>query len=150
MLSDLRIIFCVCMVIGNICPCEICSGMLQSVVTCQGSDCLIFPEKFKRTLLSVALPYLILSSSVSVLMVLNPILDVPVASLASLMLQCQQISPKTLPDITRSTTVLLRTDTERVFGLKKQSEDQSFVQSFHPQTCPWGIVAVRSRSVADP
>ena len=87
--------------------------------------------------------YLIRSSSVSVLIVPKPILDILVASLPSLTLPRQQISPKTLSDLTGSATDLLWTDTERVCGLKKHSENQSFVQSFHLQTCPW-------QSIADP
>ena len=82
-----------------------------SVVTCQGSDKIPrpllknqfdFSGKCLQTFVSVALPYLIHSSSVSVLIVLKPILDVLVAFLSFLMLPCQQISPKTLPDLTGS------------------------------------------------
>ena len=155
MLSDLRIIFCVRTVIRNVRVRSV-AAYCGSVVTCQGSDKIPTPlqknptVKSLRTLVSVALLYLIRSSSVSVLIVRKPIQDVLVASLSSLMLPCQQISPKTFPELTRSAMDLLRTDTERVCGLKKQSKDQSFVQSFHPQTCPWITVLVRRSSVADP
>ena len=91
MLSDLRIIFCVRTVIRNIRNVRVrsvavCCG---SVVICQGSDKIPRPlQKIKlfdffiqslRTLVSVALPYLIHSSSVSVLIIRKPILDVLVA-----------------------------------------------------------------------
>ena len=120
MLRDLRIILSIHTAIRNICNVLVASTMdAMCPRGCHGKIKLKhfdFSVKGFAELIcnSVALLYIIRSSSVSVFIVCIPILDVLVASLTSLSLPRQKISIKTLPDLHRSATDLLRTDTNRV------------------------------------
>ena len=82
----------------------------------------------------------------TVLIVRIHILDVLVATLASLTLPWQKISVKTLTDLTGSATDLLQTDTERVRGLKNSHKTNPWCDLFLRKP----VRSVPSQSAGDP